>query len=153
MMMVLSYSSFNQGSGAVTVLETFRIMAQRNFKPLQTVEFHFYSAEEGGLLGSQDVSRAYKKAKVPVVGSLQIDMDGYSGDKKVIGLLTDYTDSTLTSFLRKLVQTYTSTKVVDTKCGYGCSKWKNIRLTQVITQAGKRQDIVLPQPLNLNFLE
>jgi len=33
-----------------------------------------YSAEEGGLRGSQDIATAYKKANTQVKGMLQLDM-------------------------------------------------------------------------------
>lgn len=42
------------GSGTVTILEAFRALIQAGFRPEVPVEFHWYAAEEGGLLGSQD---------------------------------------------------------------------------------------------------
>lgn len=47
------------GSGTVTILEAFRALVQAGFKPEVPVEFHWYAAEEGGLLGSQDVASEY----------------------------------------------------------------------------------------------
>ena len=48
-------------SGTVTILEAFRILAQRGFIPERgPVEFQWYAAEEAGLLGSMDIAR-YKK--------------------------------------------------------------------------------------------
>ncbi|KAN0086283.1 hypothetical protein V8E55_007417 [Tylopilus felleus] len=43
------------GSGTATILEAFRALVQTSFKPNVPVEFHWYAAEEGGLLGSQDI--------------------------------------------------------------------------------------------------
>lgn len=37
------------------------------------VEFHWYAAEEGGLLGSQDIASAYEKEGANVRGMLQMD--------------------------------------------------------------------------------
>jgi leucyl aminopeptidase len=37
------------------------------------IEFHWYAAEEGGLLGSQDIAAAYEKEGVDVRGMLQMD--------------------------------------------------------------------------------
>lgn len=43
----------DDGSGTVTTLEAFRALVESGYKPETPVEFHWYSAEEGGLLGSQ----------------------------------------------------------------------------------------------------
>jgi leucyl aminopeptidase len=67
----------DDGSGAMTTLETFRVLASDpNFKPTRPVEFHWYSAEELGLLGSQPVAASYKKSGKKIVGMLQNDMTG-----------------------------------------------------------------------------
>lgn len=48
----------DDGSGTVSILETFRVLAESGYIPLNgPVEFHWYAAEEAGLLGSQDVAR------------------------------------------------------------------------------------------------
>jgi hypothetical protein len=47
-------------------------------------------------------------------------MTGYSKNN-VYGIITDYTDPTLTSFLRRLAGEYGGIQWVDTKCKYGCS--------------------------------
>jgi leucyl aminopeptidase len=44
----------------------FRILIETGFTPSSPLEFHFYSAEESGLLGSEKIAAAYKKASVPV---------------------------------------------------------------------------------------
>lgn len=49
----------DDGSGTVTILEAYRALIASGFAPKRTVEFHWYSAEEGGLLGSQAVARDY----------------------------------------------------------------------------------------------
>ncbi|CAO3627640.1 unnamed protein product [Cunninghamella blakesleeana] len=112
----------DDGSGSITILETFRSLVQNNFKPERPVEFHWYSAEEAGLLGSQDIASAYQSKNIEVVGMLQNDMTGYIGENgEVVGVVTDYVDSQLTDFIRKLVKTYLSIPSKDTKCGYACS--------------------------------
>ena len=46
----------DDGSGTVTILEAFRALVERGFRPKdKVVEFHLYAAEEAGLLGSLDV--------------------------------------------------------------------------------------------------
>lgn len=40
------------------------------------MEFHYYSAEEGGLLGSQGVAKSYEDSGKKVLAMLQMDMTG-----------------------------------------------------------------------------
>eukprot|EP00128_Syssomonas_multiformis_P011662 Colp12_sorted_trinity150504_noHs@3284 len=113
----------DDGSGTVTVMEVFRNLAASTFKPEYSIEFHWYSAEEAGLLGSQAIATAYKADSRDVVAMLQIDMDMYVGtkDPRTVGIITDYTDAKLNEFIRKLIKLYSNVKYVDSKCGYGCS--------------------------------
>lgn len=62
----------DDGSGTVTVLETFRALVNVGFRPRRPVEFHWYSAEEGGLLGSQAVAQTYEKRNVNVLAMVQV---------------------------------------------------------------------------------
>jgi len=117
----------DDGSGSMTILEALNVLAGSGFKPLNPVEFHWYSAEEMGLLGSQDVAHEYQKEGVNVVSMMQFDMTGY-GKKHVIGIINDHTDVKLTAFLRGLAKEYAAIPTTETKCGYGCSdhaSWKN----------------------------
>lgn len=43
-------------------MEALRVLANAKFKPKNTLEFHFYGGEEGGLLGSAAVFANYKAA-------------------------------------------------------------------------------------------
>lgn len=57
-------------SGTVSILEAFRVLALSGYIPLDgPVEFHWYAAEEGGLLGSQAVAR-YKKEQGASIGAM-----------------------------------------------------------------------------------
>lgn len=57
-------------SGTVSILEAFRVLAESGFVPTNgPVEFHWYAAEEGGLLGSQAVAR-YKKESGAKIGAM-----------------------------------------------------------------------------------
>jgi leucyl aminopeptidase len=47
-------------------------LVDNGFKPERPVEFHWYSAEEAGLLGSQAVAAEYKKQGKQVVAMLQV---------------------------------------------------------------------------------
>ncbi|EGV63697.1 Zn-dependent exopeptidase [Yamadazyma tenuis ATCC 10573] len=119
----------DDGSGTITILEAFRILIQDykagNFKPHQTLEFHFYSAEEGGLLGSYDVFDRYYYANVTVIGLLQQDMTGYTGNMDPndihMGLIEDYTSPSLNEFIKMIVETYCAIPYHSTECGYACS--------------------------------
>ena len=57
-------------SGTVSILEAFRVLAESGFTPKDgPVEFHWYAAEEGGLLGSQYIAR-YKKEQGVRIGAM-----------------------------------------------------------------------------------
>jgi len=112
----------DDGSGTVTILEAFRSLVENGFKPERPVEFHWYSAEEAGLLGSQAIAKDYEANGVRVVAMLQEDMTGYIGSSgEVMGIVTDYVDPQLTSFIKLLVDEYAAIPYVNTKCGYACS--------------------------------
>lgn len=112
----------DDGSGSVTILEAFRALLVKGFKPAISVEFHWYSGEEAGLLGSQAIASDYKSKKVDVKAMLQLDMTGFPNSQKPdIGFVTDYTDSGLTELLRKMAKEYTTLPIGDFQCGYGCS--------------------------------
>lgn len=117
----------DDGSGVTTNLEAIRILVDSGFKPDNTVEFHFYSAEEGGLLGSLDIFTSYKSEGHKVVSMLQQDMTGYiqktlDNDKEEhVGLITDYISKPFTDFIKLVIDSYLSIPYVETKCGYACS--------------------------------
>ncbi|KAI9340008.1 hypothetical protein BDR26DRAFT_861954 [Obelidium mucronatum] len=114
----------DDGSGSCTIFEAYRVIIESGFIPYRPIEFHWYSAEEAGLLGSQKVVADYKARGVQVAGVFHADMTGYTPEDKeeVIGISTDYVDDELEGFVKQLVQTYNKgTKIIDTECGYGCS--------------------------------
>ena len=65
----------------MTILDAFRVLLTDSRvaagQAPNTVEFHWYSAEEGGLLGSQAIFQQYAKDKRDVRAMLQQDMTGY----------------------------------------------------------------------------
>ncbi|THG98571.1 hypothetical protein EW026_g3651 [Hermanssonia centrifuga] len=113
----------DDGSGSVTILESYRALIASNFRPVRPVEFHWYSAEEGGLLGSQAVAAAYADRSANVYAMSQFDMTAWvkAGTREEVGIITDYTDNSLTEFNKKLVDLYLDIPYVETKCGYACS--------------------------------
>ena len=59
-------------SGSVTILESFRVLAQRGFIPERgPVEFHWYAAEEAGLLGSLDIAHYKKDSQAKITAMLE----------------------------------------------------------------------------------
>ncbi|KAK3678371.1 Leucine aminopeptidase 1 [Recurvomyces mirabilis] len=121
----------DDGSGTVTILEALRVLLQDkdilHGKAENTVEFHWYSAEEGGLLGSQAIFSSYEKTGRDIKAMLQQDMTGYThatlaaGEPESVGVITDFVDPGLTIFIKEVVSTYCSIPYIETKCGYACS--------------------------------
>ncbi|KAF2725966.1 leucine aminopeptidase/pepditase M28/metalloprotease [Polychaeton citri CBS 116435] len=121
----------DDGSGTVTILEALRVLLKDeriiSGKAENTVEFHWYSAEEGGLLGSQAIFSAYEREGRDVKAMLQQDMTGYThatieaGEPESVGVITDYVDPGLTTFIKKVVEEYCDIPYIETKCGYACS--------------------------------
>ncbi|THH09068.1 hypothetical protein EW145_g2281 [Phellinidium pouzarii] len=113
----------DDGSGTMSILEAYRGLISAGFQPKRTVEFHFYSAEEGGLLGSQAVARDYESRGVNVIAMSQFDMTAWikRGTVESIGIIVDFTDNGLTGFNKQLVEKYIDIPYVETRCGYACS--------------------------------
>ncbi|KAI0346752.1 peptidase [Trametopsis cervina] len=113
----------DDGSGSVTILESYRALISSGFQPERPVEFHWYSAEEGGLLGSQAVAQAYEARGAHVYAMSQFDMTAWvkAGTREEVGIITDFTNAELTSFNKKLVEQYLDIPYTETKCGYACS--------------------------------
>ncbi|KKA27661.1 hypothetical protein TD95_001253 [Thielaviopsis punctulata] len=121
----------DDGSGTVTILEVFRAILQNKDvlagKAENTIEFHWYSAEEGGLLGSQAVFSEYEKTGRVVKAMLQQDMTGYAqgtldkGLPESVGVITDFVDAGLTEFIKEVITEYCNIPYTETKCGYACS--------------------------------
>ncbi|KAG6910065.1 hypothetical protein DXG01_013515 [Tephrocybe rancida] len=121
----------DDGSGSVNLIEAFRVLLAAGFQPTTPVEFHWYSGEEAGLLGSQAIAKSYKSAARSVKAMLQLDMTAYvkPGVTEVIGLMPDYIDNALNTFLGLIIDDYsTLPHVVSPECGYACSdhaSWYN----------------------------
>ncbi|KAJ8086417.1 hypothetical protein PM082_005240 [Marasmius tenuissimus] len=128
----------DDGSGTVTILESYRALLAADFHPERTVEFHWYSAEEGGLLGSQAVASDYEAKSQKVIAMSQFDMTAWvkRGTREEVGIITDYTDEGLTEFNKKLVDLYLDIPYVETECGYACSdhaSWRKAGYPSVFT--------------------
>ena len=121
----------DDGSGTVTILEALRVLLKSEEilkgEADNTVEFHWYSAEEGGLLGPQAIFQSYEQEGRDVKAMLQQDMTGYvqktldAGEPESVGVITDYVDPGLTEFIKKVITVYCEIPYILTKCGYACS--------------------------------
>jgi len=113
----------DDGSGTTSSITALRALAHANFTPTNPVEFHYYSAEEGGLLGSQAIAKSYEDAGTKVLAMLQMDMTAWvkAGTEERVGIIEDFVDPALTEFMEGLVAEYLDIPSVRTKCGYACS--------------------------------
>ena len=121
----------DDGSGTVTILEALSALVQSKEilagEAENTIEFHWYSAEEGGLLGSQAIFKSYRASDKQVKAMIQQDMTGYieqtlaHGKPESVGVITDYVNPNLTEFVEEIIDTYCDIPYTLTKCGYACS--------------------------------
>jgi len=113
----------DDGSGSMSILESYRSLIAANFTPVRAVEFHFYSAEEGGLLGSQAIAQDYERRAINVTAMSHIDMTAWvkKGTREEVGIATDFVNVELTEFNKQLVDTYLDIPWVESECGYACS--------------------------------
>lgn len=99
----------DDGSGTMTILEAMRVLLTdsrvASGQAQNTIEFHWYAAEEGGLLGSQAVFTDYKAKGRVVKAMLQQDMTGYvkSGITESVGVITDFVDVGLSEFIKRVI--------------------------------------------------
>ncbi|PWN95527.1 Zn-dependent exopeptidase [Tilletiopsis washingtonensis] len=113
----------DDGSGSVTLIEALRALLSQGWQPERNVEFHWYSAEEGGLLGSQEVAQSYASKGVTVGAMLQQDMTAFvkPGTQPRVGMVADFVSEPLTAFIQTLVEEYLEIPPVPTKLGYAGS--------------------------------
>jgi leucyl aminopeptidase len=110
----------DDASGLACLFEIFRVLISGGFRPKRSIHFIAFAAEEGGLLGSKDIAKEYKKNQLSVVGMLQMEMSGYRGRDKIT-ILRD-TSNEMANYLGVLAEEYLP-NVGHEKglCGYGCS--------------------------------
>lgn len=111
----------DNASGSSNLIEALRILMTKA-QPKRTIEIFWYAGEESGLLGSAEIAKQYKAEKKDVVAVLQLDMTLFPGaGELVIGSMTDFTSAWLRDYLKAANDTYLHARIVDDKCGYGCS--------------------------------
>ncbi|WVW78073.1 hypothetical protein I302_100024 [Kwoniella bestiolae CBS 10118] len=109
-------------SGSTSILEAFRALANRGYIPQRgPVEFHWYAAEEAGLLGSQEIV-AYKRGLHANVGAMiEFDMTAFVARNTTphIFLLENDADDNLTKWVVKLAKEYVDIPVNTSSLGAG----------------------------------
>lgn len=119
----------DDGSGTMTILEVLRVLLTSKDilegKAENTIEFHWYAAEEAGLLGSQAIFREYESTSRDVKAMLQQDMTGFinrtveAGRKPEFGLLMDMVEEDdLIEYMKLIIAEYTDISWVKTTCGH-----------------------------------
>lgn len=112
----------DNASGIATLTEVLRIFLESGKKPVQTVQFISYAAEEVGLRGSKEIAKNYSRAGKDVKAVLQFDMTNFSGSPYDFVFISDYTTDSLSAYLSSLVEMYLPDyKWAYDKCGYACS--------------------------------
>ncbi|KPV71569.1 uncharacterized protein RHOBADRAFT_19264 [Rhodotorula graminis WP1] len=114
----------DDGSGTTALVAALEALLRGAWHPTtHALEVHFFSAEEGGLLGSGEVARAYRERGTRVRGMYHMDVVGYvaPGTTPSIGLITDGTSRALTDYLARLIPHVSHLPVRPTECGYACS--------------------------------
>ncbi|KAL7944982.1 hypothetical protein V8C42DRAFT_324235 [Trichoderma barbatum] len=98
-------------SGTVSIIEAFRVLAESGFIPINgPVEFHWYAAEEGGLLGSQAIARYKKESGARIGAMMEFDMTAFIARNATesIGFIETEADAPLTSWAAALANEYIS---------------------------------------------
>lgn len=101
----------DDGSGTVSILEAFRVLADSGFIPINgPVEFHWYAAEEGGLLGSQAIARYKKESGARIGAMMEFDMTAFVARNATesIGFIETQADAPLTTWAANLANEYIS---------------------------------------------
>ncbi|KAG5982550.1 hypothetical protein E4U55_001737 [Claviceps digitariae] len=101
----------DDGSGTISILEAFRVLAASGFIPLYgPVEFHWYAAEEGGMLGSQAIARYKKESGARIGAMIEFDMTAFVARNATesIGFIETQADAPLTKWASDLANEYLS---------------------------------------------
>jgi len=112
-------------SGSAAIYEALRVLITSATIPQRPIEFHWYAAEEFGLLGSKEIAASYADdSSIKVMVYLNLDQSGYvkAGTKAKFGLMTDGTSTGPSNFLKAVVSTYIPEyEIVPGSCGYQCT--------------------------------
>lgn len=125
----------DDASGLASISGVLDAIVKTGYKPKRTVQFIGYSAEEVGLVGSEEMAISYRKSGKKVVGVLQLDMTGfkYKG-REGFNIVPDFSNLDLNNFIAKIHKKFDTDHIQIGKaynkwpCGYACSdhaSWHN----------------------------
>ncbi|KAH8826115.1 hypothetical protein DL96DRAFT_1556645 [Flagelloscypha sp. PMI_526] len=127
---ILIYPSYrapganDDGSGTIVNMQLLRSLLQHSFIPPTNVaiELHWYAGEEGGNIGSVDISESYLSLSKPVKAMLQMDgiMTVPVDKEPLIAIIDTNSNMNLTAFAAKLVEKYNTVGWAYTNCGNRC---------------------------------
>ncbi|KAH8826118.1 Zn-dependent exopeptidase [Flagelloscypha sp. PMI_526] len=114
----------DDGSGTIVNMQLLRSLLQHSFIPPANVaiELHWYAGEEGGNIGSVDISESYLSRSKPVKAMLQMDgiMTVPVDKEPLIAIIDTNSNMNLTAFAAKLVEKYNTVGWAYTNCGNRC---------------------------------
>ncbi|KAL7419745.1 hypothetical protein Q5752_005661 [Cryptotrichosporon argae] len=107
-------------SGTVSILEAFRVLANRGYIPERgPVEFHWYAAEEAGLYGSLAIAGYKKDIGAKIGAMLEFDMTAFIARNATesITLVSTQADDKLTEWTAGLAREYSTLEVAVRELG------------------------------------
>ncbi|KAK6346796.1 Leucine aminopeptidase 1 [Orbilia brochopaga] len=117
----------DDAAGIAALISAFALLTRPPLPPpLQnTLEFHFYAAEEAGFRGSAAVLAEYNAARRNVHSHLQFDAIGIPDAIPAVAVAAEYlpvrTARGYGEYITALAGRYLDVPVVNTACGYACS--------------------------------
>ncbi|KAG0684622.1 Leucine aminopeptidase 1 [Pichia californica] len=118
-------------SGIVTIIQTIenliKLINNNKLNIINSLEFHFYSAEEIGSFGSIQIFQSYRFKNKEIIAMLQQDMTGFinksidEGLSEHFGIINDYKSNNLMKFTKNIIENYCDIPYFETKCGKICS--------------------------------
>ncbi|GAA6030935.1 hypothetical protein JCM8097_008945 [Rhodosporidiobolus ruineniae] len=136
----------DDGSGTTALVQILTSLLAAGWAPTEcAVEFHWYSAEEGGLLGSGEVARSYVREGKKVKAMWHSDVVAYvkPGTTPVVGLITDNADPDLVDFMKLVINEYAEIPYAESQTHYPASdygSWFKNGYPAVCTAEGKFED-------------
>ena len=111
----------DNASGIAVLTEVLTGIVATNFKPKKTLQIVCYGMEERGRLGSSNIAKDYKNNGKKVLGMLNFDLVGWSGNGKIF-LSEDFSNADHAELLTSLLDHYLpDLRYGFMKCNYPCS--------------------------------
>ncbi len=117
----------DNATGVANLIEVIRVINDSGLKFKKRIEFHFYAAEEIGLVGSRGIAQQYTAKNI--ISMMQLDMTGFAGQTSKIYLPIESTSSWLRRYLKHLAVNYLSEDLTEDHLVAGTSDhaaWNNV---------------------------